>query len=97
MTRLVNVRLDRERLRKAKVLRDRGVTLSDLVREAIDTRFVELHPPMRPRDVRDQLARIFTQHPDSADLPPRLYDPHDRTQARDAIRQQLRGRRRRRR
>lgn len=37
--RLVNVRLDEEHLRKARMLRQSGVILSDLVREAIDTRF----------------------------------------------------------
>ena len=35
-SRLVNVRLDEERLRKAQTLRESGVALSDLVREAID-------------------------------------------------------------
>lgn len=43
-SRLVNVRLEAHRLRKAQALRDRGVRLSDVVREAIDERFASLRP-----------------------------------------------------
>ena len=47
-SRLVNVRLDAERLRKARKLRERGVRLSDVVREAIDKRFLQLGPEGKP-------------------------------------------------
>ena len=41
-SRLVNVRLDADRLRKVGRLRERGVAMSDLVRQAIDERFEAL-------------------------------------------------------
>jgi hypothetical protein len=89
-SRLVNVRLDAERLRKAQTLRARGVTLSDVVREAIDERFAALRQSESPPDVRTMVRRIFEQYPDPPDLPPRDYDVHDRRAARDAIRRKIR-------
>ena len=86
---LVNVRLDSERLRKARVLRERGVKLSDLVREAIDERFMRLRSEQQP-DVRTSIRRIFEQYPDPAGLPPRDSDVHDRRAARQAILRKLR-------
>jgi hypothetical protein len=83
-SRLVNVRLDSERLRKAQTLRRRGVALSDVVREAIDKRFSELRSTS-PFDVKAIVRRIFEQDPDPSDLPPRDYDVHDRHAARQAI------------
>jgi hypothetical protein len=83
-SRLVNVRLDAERLRKAQTLRERGVALSDVVREAIDERFLELLSESPP-DVRAIIRRMFDQYPDPPDLPSREYDVHDRRAARQAI------------
>ena len=48
-SRLVNVRLDADRLRKAQTLRARGMALSDVVREAIDERFAALSEAGRGR------------------------------------------------
>jgi hypothetical protein len=84
-SRLVNVRLDEERLRKAQKLREGGVALSDLVREAIDERFAELSSSRTGPDLKAVMDRIFEQHPDPPDLPPRGYDVHDRGQTRRAI------------
>jgi hypothetical protein len=89
-SRLVNVRLDADRLRKAQRLRARGVALSDVVREAIDERFAELDERELPRDVRTIIRRIFERYPDPPDLPPRNYDVNDRRAARDAIVRRLR-------
>jgi hypothetical protein len=89
MARLLNVRLDEARLRKARLLRESGVTLSDVVREAIDVRFEALRPAMTGGDVRDVLARILARHPDSPDLPARPYDVHDPRAARSSIRRRL--------
>ena len=86
---LINVRLDAERLRKARALRERGVRLSDVVREAIDERFVRLRSE-QPPDVKTLIRRIFEQYPDPAGLPPRDYDVHDRGAACDAILRKLR-------
>lgn len=92
-SRLINVRLDTERLRKAQALRERGVALSDVVREAIDERFLELRSESR-QDVKAIIQRMFDQYPDPPDLPPREYDVHDRRAARTAILGKLRSGRR---
>ena len=91
-SRLVNVRLDAARLRKALALRERGVALSDVVREAIDQRYGELQTATRS-DVMGIVRRIFEEHPDSPDLPARTYDVHDRAAARRAIRHSAAARR----
>jgi DNA-binding NarL/FixJ family response regulator len=86
----VNVRLDADRLRKAQMLRARGVTLSDVVREAIDEQYAALRRSGSPPDVRTIVRRIFEQYPDPPDLPPRDYDIYDRRAARVAILRKLR-------
>jgi len=88
-SRLVNVRLDPERLRKARTLRERGVSLSDVVREAIDERFQILQRRGNP-DVKILIRKLFEQYPDPPGLPPRGYDVHDRAAARRAILRKLR-------
>jgi hypothetical protein len=91
--RLVNVRLDEERLRKVRVLRERGVVLSDLVREAIDSKFEAAVAPVQPADVPRMIEGLFERHPDPPDLPPRDYDVHDRRAARAAVQRKLARRR----
>jgi hypothetical protein len=88
-SRLINVRLDSERFRKAQRLRESGVRLSDVVREAIDERFLRLRPEPQP-DVKTLIRRIFERYPDPPDLPLRGYDVHDRRAARQAILRKLR-------
>jgi hypothetical protein len=88
-SRLVNVRLDAARLRKAQRLRERGVALSDVVREAIDERYAALGRHAKA-DARAIVARIFQAHPDPPHLPRRQYDVHDRRAARTAILRKLR-------
>jgi hypothetical protein len=61
----MNVRLDEERLRKVRRLREHGVAISDLVREAIDERFEALRRPRDARDVRAFIARLLERHPDA--------------------------------
>lgn len=89
VSKLVNVRLDEERLRKARTLRANGVALSSLVREAIDARFEALAAP-GGRDLTTVVQQIFAQYPDPPDLAPREYDVHDRHAARRAIAGKLR-------
>jgi hypothetical protein len=84
-SRLLNVRLDEARLRKARRLRESGVTLSDVVREAIDARFAALDAPMTGPEARTMVARILSKHPDPPGLAARSYDVHDRQAARAAI------------
>jgi len=88
-SRLVNVRLDADRLRKARRLRARGITLSDVVREAIDREYAAVESASAPVDVQALARRIFEDHPDPSDLPPREYDVHDGGAARGAIRRRL--------
>jgi hypothetical protein len=82
--RLVNVRLDADRLRKARALRKQGIALSDIVREAIDERYGQ-EQARSQSDAHEIIRRLFEQHPDPADLPARGYDVHDRAAARRAI------------
>lgn len=89
-SRLVNVRLDEERLRKTQLLREQGVVLSDVVREAIDERFDRLNSSRKARDVGNIIQYIFKRYPDPAGLPPRPYNVHDRKAARIAIIDKLR-------
>ena len=91
-SRVVNVRLDEERVRKARALRDQGFALSDVIREAIDERFEQLNRSRKARDIRRMIQRIFEQYPDPAELLPRSYDPHDRNAARAATVSRLRRR-----
>jgi hypothetical protein len=90
---LVNVRLDEERLRKAKVLRESGVALSDLVREAIDARFDSLRAGLTPADAPAILDRILERYSEPAGVPTRGYDVHDSRSARAAIAKKLKARR----
>lgn len=88
-SRLVNVRVDEEHLRKARKLRANGVVLSELVREAIDARFEALGKEEQPRDVKRLIERLFEQYPDPVDLPARRYDVRDSREARAAIQRRL--------
>jgi hypothetical protein len=92
MARLVNVRLDEQYLRKAAKLRAEGVALSDLVREAIDTKYDQVIRCRNNDDPAAVLARIFEQWPDPPDLLPVEYNVHDRKGARAAIVRKLRSR-----
>lgn len=88
-SRLVNVRLDEERLRKARSLRERGLALSDVMREAIDERFERLNRSRNVCDVRNIIQDIFEQYPDPAGLAPRPYNVHDRKITRAVIAEKL--------
>ena len=87
-SRLVNVRLDADRLRKARALRKRGVALSDVVREAIDERYGQEQSPSKT-DAQALIRHLFEAHPDPPDLPARDYDVHDRAASRRAIVQRM--------
>ena len=89
----MNVRLDPERLRRARALRQRGVSLSDLVREAIDKRFETEHAVPAPAETKGALHEILDRYPAPGGVRDRTYDVHDRLEAREAIVRRLRGRR----
>jgi len=89
-SRLINVRLDEERIRKVRTLRERGIALSEVVRQAVDERFAALRRSESPRDVRAIVRELFERYPDPPGLAPRDYDVHDRRAARVAILRKLR-------
>jgi hypothetical protein len=75
----------------------KGITLSELVRAAIDERYEQALSTERPLDVAAILARLDAEYPIAAkDLAPRGHDVHERRQAARAIRKVLCKRRRRR-
>jgi DNA relaxase NicK len=88
--RLVNVRLDDRLLARARRLRAEGITLSDLVREAIDRQYEQLMKSSRRRDVEAIMKEIYERYPDPPSFAPRKYDVHDRRGARQVILRKLR-------
>jgi hypothetical protein len=88
-SRLVNVRLDEQRIQKARKLRAKGVSLSNLVRDAIDSQYDQIVKRSAPTHVTTTIREIHTEFPDPPDLPHRNYDVHDRRQAGKAIVRQL--------
>lgn len=88
-SKLLNVRLDAARLHKAKRLRERGITLSDVVREAIDSRYDELTGQASDRGAVAIVQEILAADPDPDTVRPRTYDVHDAHAARKAIRSSL--------
>jgi hypothetical protein len=82
---LINVRLDHDRLRKARRLRSAGVVLSDLVREAIDARFDAIGRPLTARGVAAAIAGILERYPDPTALPASSYNVHVAADARAAV------------
>jgi hypothetical protein len=71
------------------MLRERGVRLSEVMREAIDERYRQLRSAPED-DAKTLIRKIFEQYPDPAGLPPRDYDVHNRAAARQAILRKLR-------
>jgi len=83
---LLNVRLTPEDARRATALRESGVPISRLVREAIRAEYDRRLPRRRPRQRASVvMAEIYAAHPDPPDLPLRDYDVGDRATARRAI------------
>lgn len=87
--RLVNVRLDAERARKVRVLREHGIVLSSLVREAIDAEYAALTRAGEPVDASRLIEELFERYPDAPAGAAREYDVHTAREARAAIRKTL--------
>jgi hypothetical protein len=64
---LLNVRLSAEDAAMAAALRRQGLEVSGIVREAIRAKYLET---MRgaPADVSESLERIYSEHPDAAEI-----------------------------
>ncbi len=87
---LLNVRLDADDARLVSQLRQAGVEISGIVREAIRAehgRRVGRRGRPRPAEV---MAAIYAALPDPPGLPRRRYDMRDRRAARRAIVRKLR-------
>ena len=94
--RIVNVRLDEERLRNVQQLRRAGVGLSDRVREGINRGHAQIEKPVRKVDVGTILENLDRQFPlTEKDVPPRGVNVHDRRELAAYIRDQMRQRKRR--
>jgi hypothetical protein len=76
---LVNFRLSDEDAAKVQVLREGGVRMSDLLRQAIRTAYVTRARPLPPpKEIRAILQKIQETYPDPPNLPPRGFDLRDR-------------------
>ncbi len=91
--RLLNVRLDADDARIAADLRQDGVQLSRIVREALRAAHATVRGPGRRRRRPSAImADIYAQLPDPPDLAPARYDLRDRRSVRRAITKRIRGR-----
>ena len=88
---LLNVRLGPEDARRAARLREAGVPISRVVREAIRAAH-ERHVTARVsrRRASEIMADIYREHPDPRNLPRGKRDLTDRAGVRRVIRQRLR-------
>ena len=92
---LLNVRLSADDSRRAAELRQRGIQVSRIVREAIRAEHERrVRRSRTQKTTREILAEIYAAHPDPPLAPPRAFDLRDRKAAREAIVRKLhRGRR----
>lgn len=87
---LLNVRLDADDTRLVSQLRQAGVEISRVVREAIRAEHGRrVGGPGQPRPA-EVMAAIYAAHPDPPGLPRRRYTLRDRRAARRAIVRKLR-------
>ena len=91
---LLNVRLAPEDARMAARLRQVGIPISRVVREAIRTAHAR-HATIRASRKRPSeiMASIYREHPDPPDLPREPRDLRSRASVRRVIRRRLRPRR----
>jgi hypothetical protein len=88
---LLNVKLKPDDVRMAQALRKEGITISDVVRDAIRAEYQRrIGRRTSPRRPSDRMAEIYASHPDPPDLPQRSHDVHDPHAARRAIGARLR-------
>ena len=89
---LINVRLDEERLMKVRRLRADGIAISTIVREAIDQRFAERNRLGLERGAQAVIRETLEEFPPPPDTGRRTYDVHDAKASRQAIRKRLKRR-----
>ena len=82
---LLNVKLKPDDVRMAQALRKEGITISDVVRDAIRAEYQRRIGQRTARGrASERMAAIYAMHPDPVDLPARTYDVHDAVAARQA-------------
>ena len=84
---LINVRLGPEETAMAAELREEGVEMSSLVRDAIRS---EYGKRLRPQDVDALLAEIYARHPEPEGGAPPTIDILDRRAVREYIARRVR-------
>jgi hypothetical protein len=87
---LLNVRLGPEETAMAAELREEGVEMSSLVRDAIRNEYGRRRRRLRPQDVDALLAEIYARHPDPPGPTKPRPDIHDRRAFREAFRRRVR-------
>lgn len=74
----LTINLNPQEAQTVQRLRQQGVSVEALVRDAIRQAPFDKEPAKQPRDVHQILDDIFAAFPDPPDLPPMRCDPHDR-------------------
>lgn len=89
-SRLVNVRLGPEDAALVAALRQDGVELSALVRDAIRQEYGRRRRKLRAAEVDALLAAIYARHPDPKPAPEAGPDVHDRRGFAEAVGRRVR-------
>jgi hypothetical protein len=87
---LINVRLGPEETAMAAELREEGVEMSSLVRDAIRSEYGKRRRRLRPQDVDALLAEIYARHPEPEGATPPTIDILDRRAVREYIARRVR-------
>jgi len=83
---LMNVRLNDEQTAKAKWLREQGVEISQVMREALEAEYERRVLKRRtPGEIDAMFREIYEKYPDPEGLPPRGFDLRDRKAVREFI------------
>lgn len=87
---LLNVRLGPEDESMAAALREEGVEMSSLVRDAIRTEYGRRRRKLRPEDVDGLLAEIYARHPEPEGPAKPTVDILDRRAFREYVARRIR-------
>jgi hypothetical protein len=87
---LFNVRLSEDDAAKVRSLRREGVGFSQLVREALRSRYDSRKRQRKPSDVQRILDSIHARYPDPPDKQPRGFDLRDRKAVKKYLQEKIR-------
>jgi hypothetical protein len=88
--RLLNVRLGPEDAAMVAELREEGVEMSSLIRDAIRTEYGRRRRKLRPEDVDALLGEIYARYPEPEGAAPPTVDILDRRAVREYIARRVR-------